>query len=871
MLKRISLLSLIALSTIAVAQGPSRLSRAEVDARVKLLVSRMTVAEKIAQLRSDWTPKLFEPALSSTGFGMIPNFGRALGSKAAADAVNRLHKLAAASRLKIPVTVVEEAAHGLCAEGCTSFPQVIGLAATWDPALVGHVANQIGIEARARGVRQVLAPVINITRDARWGRVEETYGEDPVLCSAMAASFVRALESRGVACTPKHWVANVGDGGRDSNSIQMSERTLREIYFPPFQAAIQQGGAHSLMSSYNSVNGLPASANPWLLRDVLRSEWGFRGHIISDWGAVSGITDFHNTGVDSVDTIAKFINAGAEIECPTIEESGAPLERAVASGLISMKSLNEAVARVLTTKFEIGLMEEPMVDAARADSLVDNTESRALALKAARAAMVLLKNDNNTLPLSKSVRRIAVIGPHADGPMPLGGYSGTPRRTVSVLQGLRERYPNIEFVSSKGVDFRSALGTAVPGAALPGGLKAEFFGNKNLEGTPILSRTDSQVNFEWPDGTPSPGLPSENFSVRWTGMLVAPRTADYSVSFVCDDGGRVFLDGALIAEDWSDHAPKPVTFTKHFVAGEKHSLKIEYFQSGGGAVAQLLWQTDGAPNEAIRNAVDLAASCDASIIVAGILEGEGQDRSSLDLPGDQEGLIRAVSATQKPTIVVLLAGSPVTMERWIGVTGAVLDAWYPGQEGGYAIAETLFGDNNPGGKLPITFPRFVGQCPLYYNHEPTGRGYDYVDLSGSPRFPFGHGLSYTHFNYSNLKIQPTSTAAYAVSFELKNEGQVEGDEVPQLYLHRVKAPVVRPVLELHHFTRVHLGPGQTQIVRFEITPRDLSFLDRSMRRIVAPGVVDVSVGSSSGDLRLIDKIALKGASIDLSERIIRER
>lgn len=862
--------AIFAISSLAGAQTASPLTHAQVDARVKALISKMTLAEKVAQLRSDWTPAIFEPALKSTGFGMIPNFGRLLSTSEAAEAVNKLNDMTAGTRFKVPVMVVEEAAHGLCAKGCTSFPQVIGMAATWNPDLVSQIAHQIGVEARARGVRQVLAPVINITRDARWGRVEETYGEDPMLSSEMAAAFVRSLERSGVSCTPKHWVANVGDGGRDSNSIQMSERALREIYFPPFQAAIERGGAHSVMSSYNSVNGLPTSTNPWLLKDVLRTEWGFRGHIISDWGAVSGITELHNTGTDSVDTIAKFINAGGQIECPTLEEAGKPLEDAIKKHLISMRTIDEAVAHVLTTKIEIGLMDEPRTNPATASSLVDTTESRALAVQAARQAMVLLKNDHQTLPLSKSLARVAVIGPSVSGPMPLGGYSGQPNRTVSVLQGLKERVPGVEFVPAAGVDYHSALGNPVPASALGSGLQAEFFLNKELTGAPALVKTDAQLDFDWGDGSPTVGIRAENYSIRWTGKLTAPQSADYDLSFVCDDGGRLYLDGSLVAEDWTEHSAKAITYHVHLNAGETHDLKIEYFQNGGEAVAKLLWRTDNSPNEALAGAVSAAKSCDAAIIVAGIIEGEGQDRSSLDLPGLQEDLIRAVAATGKPTVVVLLAGSPVTMERWLGSAGAVLDAWYPGQEGGYAIAETLFGDNNPGGKLPITFPRSVGQCPLYYNYEPTGRGYDYVDLTGQPRFAFGHGLSYTTFTYSDLTIEKGGGAAYRVSFTVENSGNRAGDEVPQLYLHRPKAEVVRPIEELHAFKRINLSAGEKKRVTLTLDWKDLSFLDAHMARIVPPGTIEVRVGSSSSDIRLKGTIELTGKTMEIKEPRVRE-
>ena len=828
---------------------------APIESRVEDLLKRMTLTEKLNQLRCDG--QLWDKAIDSVGFGETLDILRPLTNLDAANRTNEIMKRSAKSRLGIPMVIHDEALHGLIGNGTTSFPQSIGMAATWDPRMVSQVTTAIAEEARARGVRHVLSPVINVVRDARWGRVEETYGEDPLVSSRMGVAFVKAFESHGVATTPKHYIDNSGDGGRDSHSINISERQLREVYLPPFEAVVKEGGASTIMSAYNSLNGRACTANKWLLTDILRKEYGFKGWVASDYGAVAGILEAHRNTANAKETAAAAINAGMESEWPGVYIWGKGLDDAVHEGLIAPKTLDEAVRRVLRIKFKTGMFEDPYADPQHVDQIVQSASHRQIALDAAREAMTLLKNDNQVLPLKKDLKSIAVIGPEAKDSIQLGGYSGFNIPTVSVLDGIKAKVGSgVDVQWAKGSDFGTAKG--MPAIPVKGflDLKGEYFDNQNLTGTPTFERKESQIDFTWSNNTPGKGLGKDHFSVRWTGKLVAPTTGDYTITMTSDDGARLYINGTKVVDDWNVHASKVDEVKFHLEAGVAVPFTMEYYQEGGDAVAKLGWGLGGQSSPEIAEAVELAKKSDVAIIVAGIIEGEGQDRAFLDLPGTQEELIKSVAATGKPVVVVLIAGSPVTMQHWIGQVPAILDAWYPGQEGGTAIAEALFGDVNPSGKLPMTFPMSIGQCPTYYNLEPSGRGYDYVDLTGRPQFPFGFGLSYTTFEYRNLKLSSqsvTNNQAVTVSFEVVNTGKVAGDEIPQLYLHQSVASIVRSMKQLQDFTRIHLEPGQSKLVTFTLKPDQMAIWNASMKRVIEPGTFEVMVGSSSDDLPLQSK------------------
>ena len=531
--------------------------------------------------------------------------------------------------------------------------------------------------------------------------------------------------------------------------------------------------------------------------------------------------------------------------------------------------IDAAVARVLRAKVELGLFERPYVDPDSAAYWNGHVSHRALTLEAARASIVLLRNDHGTLPLSRRAASVAVIGQDASEAR-LGGYSGPGNSTVSILDAIRARIGKagvVRYAPGPGRVTRDRvvvpaeqLSSIVDGRTVPG-LSAEYFDNNRLEGGARVRRIDRQVNFGWTLDSPAPEIPFDWYSVRWTGSLTVPASGVRRLGVEGNDGYRLYLDGALVIDNWRKQSYGTRMANVSLRPGTRHDLKLEYFESTGSARVKLVWDASVSNDWRARidSAVSMARRSEVAIVVAGIEEGEFRDRSSLALPGHQEELIRAVAKTGKPTAVVLVGGSAVTMP-WLEHVGAVIDAWYPGEAGGTAVADVLFGDVNPAGHLPITFPVAEGQLPLRYNHKPTGRGDDYADLTGQPLFPFWFGLSFTTFEYSNLAIQPVTLGASGsatVSFAVKNTGRVAGDEVAQLYIRDVLASVARPVMQLAGFQRVHLAPGESKTVSIPLSNESLRMLDRDMRWVVEPGVFRVMVGSSSKDIRLRGELTVQ--------------
>ena len=775
------------------------------------------------------------------------------------------------TRLGIPIIPFEEAVHGLARDGATVYPSAIALAASWDRALMDRVATAIARETRTRGIRQVLSPVVNIADDVRWGRVEETYGEDPFLASVMGRAFIDAFERAGVVTTPKHLVANVGEGGRDSYPIEHSERRLAERHLPPFEAAVRDSRARSVMTAYNSVDGLPATQNPWLLKGLLKKAWGFTGFVISDASATGGATVLHMTEPNTPVAAQHAWEAGLDVVFQSSYGQQRPYLDAVERGLIAPAIIDAAVARVLRAKFELGLFERPYVDEAEAGRWNHHADHVALAREAARASLVLLKNDRGTLPLSKRLRSVAVIGPDAIEAR-LGGYSGPGTGKVSVLDGIREKLgPSVRVEHAPGPGRTVLDFVTVPSEFLRlpsslearSGLSGEYFDNIRFEGPPRLTRVDPRIDFRWTLNSPGRGIPFDWYSARWTGNIVAPRQGVRRIGIEGNDGYRLFLDETLVIDNWKKQSYGTRTTEVTWAAGSSHRIRLEYFESTGNARLKLVWDA-GARDDAeaeLDRAVGIALQADATVVVAGIEEGEFRDRARLGLAPRQELLIRAVAAaTSKPLVVVLIGGSAISMSSWIDQAGAVIDAWYPGEQGGPALADVLFGDANPAGRLPITFPISEGQLPLFYNHKPTGRGDDYVDLTGMPLFPFGFGLSYTTFDYSDLVIDspfisPDGTST--VRCTVKNTGSRAGDEVVQLYVRDVLASVARPVMELKGFQRISLAPGESKAVTFTLGPAQLRMLDRDMNWIVEPGAFRIMIGASSKDIRLRGELTVR--------------
>ena len=842
----LSVFVLLALITPAKTQSvpPYKNPNLPVEARVNDLVSRMTLEEKVSQMQNA------APAIEHLG---IP-----------------------------PYDWWNEALHGVARAGyATVFPQAIGLAATWDTKLMHAVADVISTEARAKHHEFVRnnqharyqgltfwSPNINIFRDPRWGRGQETYGEDPYLTAQLGVQFVRGLQGDDpryfkVIATPKHYAVHSGpEPERHAFDAIASERDLRETYLPAFRATILEGKAYSVMCAYNRTNGEPCCANTKLIKDILRGEWGFNGYVVSDCGAIYDIWKFHKVVPTEMEAAVLGVRGGTDLTCGNEYPS---LVEAVKKGLITEAEIDTAVKRLMTARFRLGMFDPPeMVPYARIPfSQNDTPEHRQLALKTARESIVLLKNANNTLPLKKDLKSIAVIGPNADAPEVLwGNYNGRPSVLTTPLAGIKNAV-------SAGTKVTYAVGSTlagepvvpVPASALTTngtepGLKAEYFNNQELRGPAASVRTDVRIDFNWGRYKPVPELSENNFSVRWTGKLKAPESGSYTLGFTADDGARLYVDGKLLVDAWSSNPKKTATSEITLEAGRSYDVRMEYFQTNREAVAKLVWSYPRLADRMIEEAVNAARQSDASVLVLGIsagLEGEempvavegfrGGDRTDISLPKSQEALLKAVVATGKPVAVVLLSGSALAV-NWANENApAILAAWYPGGEGGTAIADVIFGNYNPAGRLPVTFYKSVDQLPPFTDYSMQGRTYRY--FKGEPLYPFGYGLSYTNFAYSNLRIDAKSVKAgepVKVTVDVTNTGGREGDEVVQLYLTDVAASAPVPIRALVGFDRISLRPREKRTVTFTITARQMSLIDDRGKRVIEPGEFSISVG-----------------------------
>ncbi len=822
----------------ALGQSPTRKPvyldpQQPIAARVQDLLSRMTLKEKISQMGAR------ESA--------VPH----LGIRA--------------------YDIGTECLHGVVAGNVntTVFPQALALASTWDTALILHVATAISDEARAlatqAGNRKYLSffdPVVNIARDPRWGRTEETYGEDPFLVSAMAVAFVKGLQGNDpkylkVVATPKHFVANNDDWARHSSSSNVDERSLQEYYFPAFKACITQGKAQSIMPALNALNGIPCTADGALLNGILRKEWGFDGFVVSD---AEGVSDLYENGHRYVRTpeeaAAVGVHAGTDVDLRTTYPDY--LYKAVRAGYLTEKDIDTSVARILTVKFKLGMFDpQSMVPYNKIPNrVVNSAKHRALALQAALRSIVLLKNQDHLLPLDKKIRSVAVIGPNADV-CRFGVYSGTNDQTITPLAGIRSVVsPQTTVLYAKGCGIWSAiqpefLSHDSAGIRLPG-WQGAYFSNPRLSGKPVLRRSDPQINFNWRWGSPGKAVYYDNFSARWTATLTPPVTRVYQFRMTTDDGGRLSIDDHLLIDEWHDQSPTTYTASMKLLAGHHYKIKMEYYEHVDNACAHLGWDYE----PGIPVAANIAKKADVAVVVVGTdisVSSEAHDRDSLQLPGLQQQLIRAVEAANPRTVVVLVNGGPLAIDWTKAHVPGIIEAWYGGEEGGKAIADVLFGNYNPGGKLPLTFYTSIAQLPPFYDYN-VRNGRTYMYFKEKPLFPFGFGLSYTRFEFSNLKIQPGKIhpdGKISVRVEIKNTGKLKGDEVVQLYVRDVQAKILTPNKELKGFRRVTLDPGQRKTISFDIPVSGLAFYHNDVHKwIVNPGIYKIMIGSSSEDIRL---------------------
>ena len=876
----ISLLS----TTFITAQKPLyKDPKQPVEARVQDLLKRMTPEEKFWQCfmipgdldnvpKDQYAHGIFGLQVSAGNqgggvAGQLLKYNANEDAERLAKKINAIQKyFVEESRLRIPIIPFDEALHGLMREGATAFPQAIGLSATFNPELMKEVSTAIAKESKLRGIRQILTPVVNLASDVRWGRTEETYGEDPFLTSVMGVNFVSSFEKQGIITTPKHFLANVGEGGRDSYPIHWSKRYLEETHLIPFQKAFNQGKSRSVMTSYNLLDGRPSTANHWLLTEKLKKEWNFKGFIISDASAVGGANVLHFTAKDYDDASAQAINAGLDVIFQTEYQHYKLFIPPFLDGRISKERIDDAVSRVLRAKFELGLFENPYVSNKDIEEL-KKINHKPLAEKTAIESFVLLQNNNQTLPISGNVKKILIVGTDAVDAR-LGGYSGPGNKKVSILDGIKNfvKNKNIEITYSKGIDWNLKDFVTVPAEFLSfenqKGLKGNYFSNSDLKGNPAFEKQDEQLNFKWTLYSPDPEkLQPDNYSVRWTGKLEAPNSGKYQLGLRGNDGFRLYVNGKLLIDNWEKLTYSTKTVDVDFLKGQKSDIVVEFHENRGEANIELIWNYGlNDYQKDFNDALKLAQNADYIIVTAGIHEGEFQDRSSLSLPGNQEQFIHEVSKLNKSTTVVLVGGSAIKTTDWKDKVGAILDVWYPGEEGGNAIAKVLFGAENPSGKLPITFPIEEGQLPLVYNHHPTGRGNDYYDLSGEPLYPFGFGLSYTNFEISDLQLNKTKYSEkdkIVAKVNVKNTGAKAGSEVVQLYVKDLLASVSRPIIELKGFKKVYLKPGESKQITIEVPVKELQFLDSRMNWIVEKGTYRIMVGNSSKNLPLKQNIEVE--------------
>jgi len=747
-----------------------------VETRTKDLLSKMTLDEKIAQLGSCWVYEILDGKVLDSekvenkmqlGIGQITRIGGAsnLCPEDAAKLSNEIQKfLVNETRLGIPAIIHEESCSGYMARDATCFPQAIGVGSTFIPELAEKMGRVIKTQMMAVGARQALAPLMDVARDARWGRVEETYGEDPFLTSRMGVSYIKGLQGEsledGIIATGKHFVGyGKSEGGMNWAPPHIPEREMREVYLKPFEAAVKEGNLRSIMPAYNELDGVPCHANKGLINDLLRNEWGFDGIVVSDYYAISMLESYHKVTKTKGEAALLALDSGVDVELPTTDCYSIHLKKEVEKNPALVNVLDSVLTRVLKMKFELGLFENPYVDSSKAASLFDNSEQRALALEIAQKSIILLKNDENTLPLNREIDSIAVIGPNADSIRNIvGDYA----------------YPcHIETL-------------------------AEMKTNALVEGTPVPENVE-------------------------------------------------FVDNFVAIKSILDCIKTKVSISKTKLSFAKGCDVLNDDKSG----------FEEAIKVAKESAISIVIVGDKAGLTDGCTSGEARDRASLDLPGVQQQLVDAILDLGKPVIVVLVNGRPLSINRIAKEAKAIIEAWLPGEEGGQAVADVLFGDFNPGGKLAMTFPVSVGQVPIYYAHKPSGcrshwKG-EYVETTNKPLYPFGHGLSYTKFDYEDLKINKLAISEnenIKISLKVLNSGACIGDEVVQLYTRYNDTSVTRPVKELKGFERITLAVGEEKEITFNLLANDLGFYNREMEFVLEHGKIDVLVGSSSEDIRL---------------------
>ena len=799
-----------------------------IEDRVEDLLSKMTLDDKIAQLSGD----------SATGFDTPDN-----------------------GRLYIPGFKMTDGPLGVRWFRATAFPSGISVAATWDTALVTRYAEALARETLAKGRNMLLGPCVNIHRFPAGGRNFESYGEDPYLTSRLAVNYIRALQANGAIASIKHFALNNQEWRRTEIDVQVDERTMREIYLPAFEAAVKEARVYTVMSAYNKVNGWWCSENDVLLNKILKDEWGFQGLVVSDWVST------HNT-----------VNAaknGLDIEMPhAVIYTAEKLKAAIKSGQITEEIINEKVRRILRVKFEAGLFDEEELAEPPDTSIFHGSQHKQLALEMAVNSMVLLKNETNILPLDlPKLKKIALIGPLAKGAPSGGGGSShvSPYYNISPLDGIKKFVgDSVEIIYAPGSVIPLTPINPIPQEYLRTegvpGIKASFFNNTKLMGKPVFERIDQVIDFAWNDAAPVEKVGRDKYSIRWTGSLIPPVSRNYTFYTASDDGVRFYINNKLLVNNWSDHGTTIDSAKISLVGGRSYDIQLEYYENGGSEVIQLGWDYTHSKvkDNLLTDAVNAAKSADVALVFAGTsdyIESEGYDRTGgLKLLAGQDELISSVAAVNPNTIVVIYSGTTVLTDKWVNKIPALIQAFFPGQEGGNAIAKLMFGESNFSGRLPFSYLASYNQSPSYNGYMNTSLltpysegifvGYRYLDKNNlRPAFPFGFGLSYTSFDYSDLSVKKIGDYGAELTLKVTNTGKMEGSEVVQVYMIPEQPITDRAIKELKGFTKLTLKPGEERSVTLKFNKRSFSRYDTEKQDwVVDPGLYTLKAGRSSTDL-----------------------
>ena len=849
---------------------PYRNPELPIEERLDDLISRMTLDELIMQTeqfgpddvmegpRDSWTLSMDKAKEKFHGLsiGAIGPFYPAVGNTLQRWAVEE-------TRLGIPLLFNSEGVHGASINGSTIMPQQIGMASSFEPELARKMGRVIATESRASGIHEVWSPVVDLMRDPRFGRTEEAYGEDTFLAGEFAREGVLGMQGDdltapdAVACELKHYAAYGSPvAGLNCAPCAMSRHEVFTDNLPVFEEAIKEAGAMNVMCSYTCVGHIPVSMDHEMLTEVLRDQWGMRGFVRADMTAVSRLYDWFYIANTEEEAIKLSMEAGLDVELHDFphEVWQGGIRNLVESGRMDRSVLEQSARRVLRTKMLLGLFENPYVDETRLDTVLHCEAHQTVAEEIARKTFVLLKNENNMLPLSKDLNTVAVIGPSV-AQANYGDYSHHQMNGVSLLQGLREKLPHINFLYEKGCDFLGTIVHSFPTEMFRNeegqpGLTGRYYNNPNPVGEPVLKRTDSRIDFNWsifnPDGTLFPTTFGEQgFSVVWTGKLVSKDGFEGLMGFGAEDSMKLYIDGELVIDCWGENrfADRVVPFTLE--AGREYDLRIEF--SNDQKAALLRFGSMEKPD--FTAAVEAAKQAQVAIVSVGDCgetSGENFDRMDLNLPGYQLDLVKAIHATGTPVVLVMQSGRPVSCTWEHKHIPAILQCWFPGEKGGYAMADTLFGDNNPSGRLPITYPRTVGQVPCHYTRRPGG-GRKYIDMSWMPLYPFGYGLSYTKFEYRGLKLNTDAIAAgesVKACVTVANVGDVAGTAVPQLYIRDWVSSTVKPMRYLCGFVRVDLEPGEEKTVEITIGPKSMRTLNEHFEWNIEPGDFTVYLGEN---------------------------